>query len=109
MKRHVAGRRPAAGPNRCGVPTLQMFADGSSEEALVFNCTQRAHQNTLEYFAANICLQVGSMCADAESSRGATCRQPAAAPHPLAPWHPPALFATIPCDAGDAGPAGKLG
>lgn len=34
-----------------------MYAEGSDETAMRFNCTQRAHGNTLEYAPSVIALQ----------------------------------------------------
>lgn len=33
-----------------------MYAEGTDEQAMVFNCTQRAHQNTLESLPAVLAL-----------------------------------------------------
>ena len=40
-----------------------MYAEGRSEEATVFNCVQRAHQNTLEYAPAMTALVALLVCA----------------------------------------------
>ena len=34
-----------------------MYAEGQDEAALKFNCTQRAHQNTLEYLPQVLVLE----------------------------------------------------
>eukprot|EP00887_Chlorella_sp_A99_P007140 scaffold2.g7140.t1 len=53
MASRVAFARRAA-----GVKYPKMYADGDDEVAMVFNCTQRAHQNTLESLAPTIVLAV---------------------------------------------------
>lgn len=41
-----------------GVTYPAMYAEGNSEEANMFNCIQRSHQNTLEYLPNVLALQL---------------------------------------------------
>ena len=42
----------------CSVPYPAMYAEGSSEAAVRFNCVQRSHQNMLEYLPNVLALQM---------------------------------------------------
>ena len=43
---------------RSGVKYPAMMAEGDSEDALKFNCTQRSHQNTLEQLPTFLAMQL---------------------------------------------------
>ncbi|PRW50988.1 membrane-associated s in eicosanoid and glutathione metabolism [Chlorella sorokiniana] len=49
--------RVAIARKKVGLSYPKMIAEGDSEEARVFNCTQRSHQNTLEYFTGVVAMQ----------------------------------------------------
>eukprot|EP00877_Chromochloris_zofingiensis_P012396 jgi/Chrzof1/740/Cz01g26280.t1 len=49
--------RVAFGRRASGVKYPKMYADGDDESAQVFNCTQRAHQNTLETLPTFLALE----------------------------------------------------
>ncbi|KAL4442446.1 hypothetical protein ABPG77_005030 [Micractinium sp. CCAP 211/92] len=50
--------RVAIARRKYGVNYPTMYVEGDSQEAVTFNCTQRAHQNTLEYLPGALCSQM---------------------------------------------------
>lgn len=51
-------RRQPVHFNRSGVKYPLMVAEGDSEDAMKFNCTQRSHQNTLEQVPTFLAMQL---------------------------------------------------
>ena len=49
---------PRTALTRSGVKYPAMVAEGDSEDALKFNCTQRSHQNTLEQLPTFLAMQL---------------------------------------------------
>ncbi|GBF92519.1 microsomal glutathione S-transferase [Raphidocelis subcapitata] len=52
--------RVAVARKKFGIEYPQMYAEGNGEEARIFNCTQRSHQNTLETAPA-MCIMVAML------------------------------------------------
>jgi uncharacterized membrane protein YecN with MAPEG domain len=50
--------RVALARREAGVAYPALYAEGTGEAANVFNCTQRAHQNTLEYIPTALACQI---------------------------------------------------
>lgn len=55
------------------MPLPQMYAEGQDEQAKTFNCTQRAHQNTLETLPALLAMQCTLVSTRYATHVGAPC------------------------------------